>query len=194
MSILEKELEQHQEEEYWELGTYPTEEEYWELREDPDPDGKQVARVVIGADLYKQVKEEMLFPDYLIMHLLRHFKEASNENRATYVEYYAGYQEIKNYIWRAKSLLLEAILSRKKRETEDLIMKYKSFRKVVNQYLYFFNLPIDFWKEWEDKLPTSKEELLWLLSWEQDTLIKNYRNIESVVGLEWLEEVPTNLD
>ena len=50
MSILEKELEQPQEEEYWELGTYPTEEEYWELRENPDPDGKQVARVVIGAE------------------------------------------------------------------------------------------------------------------------------------------------
>lgn len=188
MTTVEKEFEEYKEE-LSELGTYPTEEEYWELREDPDPDGKQVARVVIGAELYEEINEEKLFPEYLIMHLLSHFRGASNENRNDYVCYYSCWQEIKSYLWKGKSFLLLGILSRKKKESEDLIMKYKSYKNPVNQYLYFFNLPYDFWDKWEDKIPKSKEDML-NLSWNQDILIKNYRKLEAYGSLDWLEQVP----
>ena len=188
MTTVEKEFEEYKEE-LEELGTYPTEEEYWELRENPDPDGKQVARVVIGAELYEEINEEKLFPEYLIMHLLSHFRGASNENRNDYVCYYSCWQEIKSYLWKGKSFLLLGILSRKKKESEDLIMKYKSYKNPVNQYLYFFNLPYDFWDKWEDKIPKSKEDML-NLSWNQDILIKNYRRLEAYNSLDWLEQVP----
>lgn len=188
MTTVEKELEEYKEE-LEKLGTYPTEEKYWELREDPNPDGKQVARVVIGAELYEEINEEKLFPEYLIMHLLNHFRGASDENKNDYVCYYSCWQEIKSYLWKGKSFLLLGILSRKKKESEDLIMKYKSYKNPVNQYLYFFNLPYDFWDKWEDKIPKSKEDML-NLSWNQDILIKNYRRLEVYSSLDWLEQVP----
>ena len=188
MTTVEKELEEYKEE-FEELGTYPTEEEYWELRENPNPDGKQVARIIIGAELYEEINDEKLFPEYLIIHLLKHFRGASKENRNDHICYYSCWQEIKSYMWKGKSFLLLGILSRKKKESEDLIMKYKSYKNPVNQYLYFFNLPYDFWNKWEDKIPKSKEDML-NLNWNEDILIKNYRRLEAYSSLDWLEQVP----
>ena len=190
MPTSEKELIKNQEE-LQKSGCYPSKDEYWELRENSEVDCKLLARIMVGNRLHTSLFNEKLFPEYLIINLMDHFKENTRpQDRIQYVELYACWQEIHTFLWKGKSILLEAIATRKKAEYEELFRLYKSYKNPVNQFLYWLELPIDFWNEWELRLPESKQDDLYLLSWNEKRLIENYKTLQTCCNLDWLEEVP----
>jgi len=176
-------------------GNYPTYQEYNNLLKAKDPDGKKVSRIVIGDDLHKQVKGKNIFVGFEIKTLIqRQYEVASENNRILYASYYGGFMEIKCLLYKGKSLLLDATISRNDTNTEKYISEYLTVRKVINQYLYLFNLPIDFWVNWENKLPNSKKFLLSLMKLDEQQILEFYQDIRPFAGLEWLESIPEEIE